>query len=239
MLTREMEKISDARMEDLIQSNILTKITNQIVNDANRQLKEMAMDESVVFPLKEEMSLNESISAEVEATRLNDRVYYLGTDYQGRDMLSRIIYGGQVSIAIGFVGTITSVLIGIILGALAGYLGGKVDYIIMRIVDIMYGLPYMLLVIIAMAIFGRNILNLFFALAIISWLTVSRMVQGTDNVTEESGIHRSSPLDGSFDLENHFQAPCPQLPQRHHCLLYPAHTGLHHDREFPQFPRSR
>ncbi len=178
LLTREIESLSDARMEALIKANILTKITNKIVGDANSQLKEMAMDDTVSFPVKEEISLNESISAEVEANRLNDRIYYLGTDYQGRDMLSRIIYGGQVSIAIGFVGTITSVLIGIILGALAGYLGGKVDYIIMRIVDIMYGLPYMLLVIIAMAIFGRNILNLFFALAIISWLTVSRMVRG-------------------------------------------------------------
>jgi oligopeptide transport system permease protein len=93
-------------------------------------------------------------------------------------MLSRIIYGGQVSIAIGFIGTITSVLIGIVVGAFAGYLGGKVDYILMRIVDVIYGLPYMLLVIIMMAIFGRNILNLFFALAIVSWLTVARMVRG-------------------------------------------------------------
>ena len=74
--------------------------------------------------------------------------------------------------------TLTSVLIGIILGAVAGYVGGKVDYILMRIVDIMYGLPYMLLVIIFMAIFGRNILNLFGALALVSWLTIARMVRG-------------------------------------------------------------
>ncbi len=177
-LAEEIAGLSESRLDSLIKRNILTKITNRIVSDANSQLDAMSKDETVPFPVKEEISLNESISAEVEASRLNDRIYYLGTDYQGRDMLSRIIYGGQVSIAIGFVGTITSVLIGIILGALAGYLGGKVDYIIMRIVDIMYGLPYMLLVIIAMAIFGRNILNLFFALAIISWLTVSRMVRG-------------------------------------------------------------
>jgi oligopeptide transport system permease protein len=109
---------------------------------------------------------------------MHDRRYYLGTDRLGRDLMSRIIYGSQVSIAIGLIGTFTSVLIGVILGSLAGYIGGKVDYFIMRVVDIMYGLPYMLLVIIAMAIFGRNILNLFFALAIISWLTISRMVRG-------------------------------------------------------------
>ena len=120
----------------------------------------------------------ETIEIEGETIKVHERRYPLGTDPLGRDLLARIIYGSQVSIAIGVIGTVTSVLIGIILGALAGYLGGKVDYIIMRVVDIMYGLPYMMLVIIFMAIFGRNILNLFFALAIVSWLTVARVVRG-------------------------------------------------------------
>ena len=121
---------------------------------------------------------NEMIVVDGKEVKLHDRIYLLGTDSLGRDLLARIIYGGQVSIAIGFIGTITSVLIGIILGALAGYLGGNVDYIIMRVVDIMYGLPYMMLVIIFMAMFGRSIMNLFFALAIVSWLTVARVVRG-------------------------------------------------------------
>ena len=110
--------------------------------------------------------------------KVHKRRYLLGTDYLGRDMVARIIYGSQISIAIGFIGTITSFLIGIVLGALAGYLGGKTDYVIMRIVDVMYGLPYMLLVIIFMAIFGRNIMNMFLALAVVSWLTISRVVRG-------------------------------------------------------------
>jgi oligopeptide transport system permease protein len=93
-------------------------------------------------------------------------------------MLARIIYGGQISIAIGLIGTVTSVLIGILVGALAGYIGGKTDYLIMRFVDVMYGLPYMLLVIILMAIFGRNIFNLFLALSLVSWLVVARVVRG-------------------------------------------------------------
>lgn len=109
---------------------------------------------------------------------VHQRRYILGTDHLGRDMLSRIIYGGQISIAIGLIGTITSVLIGIVLGAVAGYLGGKTDYLIMRFVDVMYGLPYMLLVIIMMAIFGRNIFNLFLALSLVSWLVVARVVRG-------------------------------------------------------------
>ncbi|MBF0279983.1 MAG: ABC transporter permease subunit [SAR324 cluster bacterium] len=107
-----------------------------------------------------------------------ERQYFLGTDYHGRDMLSRIIYGGQVSIAIGLVGTFTSVLIGIIIGSISGFLGGKIDYFVMRFVDIMYGLPYILIVIIFMALFGQHILNLFFAIALVSWLNVARVVRG-------------------------------------------------------------
>lgn len=174
----EIEGMSEREHDKLVRENVFAKIAAQAENIAAADLKDAATDETTEFPLKEEISIKGPLSADVEASRKHDRQYYLGTDYQGRDMLSRIIYGGQVSIAIGFIGTITSVLIGIVLGALAGYLGGKVDYFIMRVVDIMYGLPYMLLVIIAMAIFGRNILNLFFALAIISWLTISRMVRG-------------------------------------------------------------
>lgn len=113
-----------------------------------------------------------------EQIMTHQRHYLLGTDNLGRDMLARIIYGGQVSIAIGLVGTLVSVLIGILFGSLAGYIGGKTDYMIMRVVDVMYGLPYMLIVIILMAIFGANIFNLFIALALVSWLTVARVVRG-------------------------------------------------------------
>lgn len=121
---------------------------------------------------------NDTMVVNGKTIKTHDRRYLLGTDYLGRDMLARIIYGGQVSIAIGLIGTITSVLIGIVMGAIAGYVGGKTDYMIMRVVDVMYGLPYMLLVIILMAIFGRNIFNLFLALSLVSWLTVARVVRG-------------------------------------------------------------
>ena len=120
----------------------------------------------------------ETMEIDGKTVKVHERRYIFGTDPLGRDILARIFYGGQVSIAIGLIGTLTSVLIGIFFGALAGYLGGKVDYIITRVIDVMYGLPYMMLVIIMMSLFGRNILNLFFALAIVSWLTVARVVRG-------------------------------------------------------------
>ena len=113
-----------------------------------------------------------------KVVRVHERRYLLGTDYHGRDMLARIVYGSQISIAVGLVGTLTSVLIGVIVGSVAGYFGGRTDYVITRIIDVMYGLPYMLMVIIFMAIFGRSIINLFVALSLVSWLTTARVVRG-------------------------------------------------------------
>ncbi len=139
------------------------------------QLSDQEKDELQALRKKVETA---TIKIDGKTVKVHERRYIFGTDPLGRDILARIIYGGQVSIAIGLIGTLTSVLIGIFIGALAGYLGGRIDYIITRIIDVMYGLPYMMLVIILMALFGRNILNLFFALAIVSWLTVARVVRG-------------------------------------------------------------
>lgn len=121
---------------------------------------------------------NDKIKINGKMVNPHGRKYLLGTDSLGRDMLSRTIYGGRISISIGIIGAITAVFIGILVGAVAGFHGGKVDYFLMRFVDIMYGLPYMLLVIVLMSILGRNIANLYFALAFVSWLTVSRVVRG-------------------------------------------------------------
>ncbi|MCL2719757.1 MAG: ABC transporter permease [Treponema sp.] len=110
---------------------------------------------------------------------VHKRIYLLGTDILGRDILSRAIYGGRISLGIGLVGTITALLIGIAWGAIAGYNGGRVDNVMMRIVDIIYGLPYMMVVIVFMALFGgRSIYLLFIAIALVSWLTISRVVRG-------------------------------------------------------------
>ncbi len=111
-----------------------------------------------------------------------NNVYILGTDYLGRDMLARTIYGGRISMLVGLVGTVTAILLGVIYGAIAGYVGGRIDNLMMRFVDIMYGLPYMLIVIILMAMFNRegssSIVIIFVAIALVSWLTIARVVRG-------------------------------------------------------------
>ncbi len=120
----------------------------------------------------------EGIKARNESDPGQKNHYFLGTDSLGRDMLARTIYGGRISMLIGVIGTVTALLIGIVVGAVSGYLGGWMDSFIMRCVDIMYGLPYMLLVIIMMAILGRSTAILFVAIALVSWLTIARVVRG-------------------------------------------------------------
>ncbi|ERJ93213.1 ABC transporter, permease protein [Treponema lecithinolyticum ATCC 700332] len=127
---------------------------------------------------QQEKDMLAAMEQDVKTKPIHQRHYILGTDSLGRDVLSRIIYGGRISIAIGLLGTITALIIGVILGAVAGYAGGWIDNALMRFVDIMYGLPYMLIVIIMMAILGRNIFILFIAIALVSWLTVARVVRG-------------------------------------------------------------
>ena len=104
--------------------------------------------------------------------------HYLGTDTLGRDLLTRTLYGGRISLAVGFVATGVALLIGVLYGALSGFLGGRADGFMMRVVDILYALPFTVIVIILMVIFGRDIRLLFLAIGAVSWLTMARIVRG-------------------------------------------------------------
>lgn len=106
------------------------------------------------------------------------RAHLLGTDELGRDLLTRILYGARISFAVGILATLVSLTIGVSYGSVTGSAGGRLDHLMMRLVDILYGLPFMFFVIILMVIFGRNILNLFIALGAVQWLTMARIVRG-------------------------------------------------------------
>jgi len=103
--------------------------------------------------------------------------HWLGTDIFGRDMLTRIMYGGRVSLMVGFIATAVALVIGILWGSIAGFFGGRVDALMMRIVDIMYALPFMIFIVLLMVVFGRNILLLFIAIGAVEWLTMARIVR--------------------------------------------------------------
>ncbi|MEQ8265237.1 ABC transporter permease [Pseudohaliea sp.] len=104
--------------------------------------------------------------------------HWLGTDVFGRDMLTQILYGGRISLAVGFVATAVALLIGVTWGAIAGYAGGKVDAVMMRLVDILYALPFMIFIVLLMVVFGRNVLLLFLAIGAVEWLTMARIMRG-------------------------------------------------------------
>lgn len=112
-------------------------------------------------------------------TKEGERVFYLlGSDPLGRDVFSRILFGGRVSLAVGFLATVVSLAIGMVYGAIAGFVGGRTDAALMRFVDILYALPFMIIVIILTTYFGNQLWLLFVCIGAVEWLTMSRIVRG-------------------------------------------------------------
>ena len=105
------------------------------------------------------------------------REFPLGTDHLGRDVLSRIMYGARVSMTVGFVAELIVLCIGVPIGALGGYYGGKVDMVLMRLVDVMYAFPRLLFVILIMSMLGRGLLNIFIAIGLTGWVRVARLTR--------------------------------------------------------------
>jgi oligopeptide transport system permease protein len=104
--------------------------------------------------------------------------HLFGTDALGRDLLARLLMGLRVSLAIGLVATFVSLVIGVAWGAVAGFVGGRLDEVMMRFVDVLYSLPFIFFVILLMVTFGSNIVLIFVAIGAVEWLTMSRIVRG-------------------------------------------------------------
>jgi len=105
-------------------------------------------------------------------------LHFFGTDNLGRDVFTRVLYGGRISMMVGLLASLVSVGVGVLYGAAAGFFGGRTDNLMMRVVDIMYAIPFLFLVIILMVFFGRNFILLFIALGLTQWLTMARIVRG-------------------------------------------------------------
>ena len=104
--------------------------------------------------------------------------HLMGTDQLGRDLFSRLIYGARVSLFIGISTTMLALVIGTIYGSISGYIGGRMDGFMMRVVDVIFALPDMLMIILVTVMMGRGIAGMFIALTLVSWVTVARLVRG-------------------------------------------------------------
>jgi oligopeptide transport system permease protein len=131
-----------------------------------------------IGPWLSPFAIDETDWAQISVAPSFSSGHWFGTDALGRDLLVRTLHGGRISLMVGVVATLVSLLIGVTYGAVAGYAGGRVDQAMMRLVDILYALPFMFLVILLMVLFGRNIVLIFVAIGAINWLDMARIVRG-------------------------------------------------------------
>ncbi len=109
---------------------------------------------------------------------VDQEYFFFGTDNNGRDLLARVMLGGQISIAVGVAASLVSLGIGVLYGATSGYIGGRVDNVMMRFVEILYSLPFIFLVVVLVVFFGRSITLIFIVIGAVQWLEMARIVRG-------------------------------------------------------------
>lgn len=136
------------------------------------------IDRSNLFANAELTDLSADGKSATMRADIDEMHFYFGTDSNGRDMMTRTFIAGRVSLTIGLLATIVAISIGVLYGATSGYLGGRVDQAMMRVVDVLYSLPFIFFVIMLVVFFGRNFILMFIAVGAVEWLDMARIVRG-------------------------------------------------------------
>ncbi|WP_428647898.1 ABC transporter permease subunit [Roseibium sp.] len=136
------------------------------------------IDRSDLFRNAELIDFSEDKKSATLKADVNYMHFYFGTDANGRDMMTRTFIAGRVSLTIGLLATFVAISIGVLYGATSGYLGGRIDQMMMRVVDILYSLPFIFFVIMLVVFFGRNFILMFIAVGAVEWLDMARIVRG-------------------------------------------------------------
>lgn len=168
-----------AKAENIAIDNDVVHMT--LVSSSNRPIDERLLayfERSDLFGPAKVVEKQQDGQRLVVDVPLKRQYFLFGTDTNGRDLLTRTMKAGQVSLAIGLLATFVAILIGVIYGATSGYLGGRVDLVMMRVVDILYSLPFIFFVIMLVVFFGRNFVLMFIAVGAVEWLDMARIVRG-------------------------------------------------------------